>query len=97
MLIFIGTGPFLGFPMPVVIAFALMIAATLIVRRTALGLLIEAVGVNRSAARFAGLSSGALLLIVHTFAGLRAAIAGPDRGRRHPGCGCQQCRALAGA
>ena len=76
LLIFIGTGSFLGFPMPVIIAAVLMIAATLIVRRTALGLLIEAVGVNRSAARFAGLSAGALLLIVYTFAGFCAAISG---------------------
>ncbi len=76
VLIFIGTGSFLGLPMPVVIAALLMIAATLIVRRTALGLLIEAVGVNRSAARFAGLSAGALLLIVYTFAGFCAAISG---------------------
>lgn len=76
LLIFIGTGSFLGFPMPVIIAAVLMIAATLIVRRTALGLLIEAVGVNRSAARFAGLSANALLLIVYTFAGFCAAISG---------------------
>jgi galactofuranose transport system permease protein len=76
VLIYIGTGSFLGFPMPVVIALVLMLAATLIVRRTALGLLIEAVGVNRSAARFAGLSAGALLLIVYTFAGFCAAVAG---------------------
>ena len=76
LLIFIGTGSFHGFPMPVVIAAVLMILATLIVRRTALGLLIEAVGVNRSAARFAGLSANALLLIVYTFAGFCAAISG---------------------
>lgn len=76
LLIFIGTGSFLGLPMPVVIAAVLMILATLIVRRTALGLLIEAVGVNRSAARFAGLSAGALLLIVYSFAGFCAAISG---------------------
>jgi galactofuranose transport system permease protein len=76
LLIFIGTGSFLGFPMPVIIAAVLMIAATLIVRRTALGLLIEAVGVNRSAARFAGLKAGTLLLIVYTFAGFCAAVSG---------------------
>ncbi|MDP3197399.1 ABC transporter permease [Tabrizicola sp.] len=76
LLIFIGTGSFLGLPMPVIIAAVLMILATLIVRRTALGLLIEAVGVNRSAARFAGLSANALLLIVYTFAGFCAAISG---------------------
>lgn len=76
VLVFIGTGSILGLPTPVVIALVLMIAATLAVRRTALGLLIEAVGVNRSAARFAGLSAGALLLIVYTFAGFCAAVAG---------------------
>lgn len=76
LLIFIGTGSFLGLPMPVVIAALLMIAATLIVRRTALGLLIEAVGVNRSAARFAGLKAGTLLLIVYSFAGFCAAVSG---------------------
>lgn len=76
LLIFIGTGSFLGLPMPVVIALVLMILATLLVRRTALGLLIEAVGVNRSAARFAGLKAGTLLLIVYSFAGFCAAISG---------------------
>ena len=76
LLIFIGTGSFLGFPMPVIIAAVLMVAATLIVRRTALGLLIEAVGVNRSAARFAGLKASTLLLIVYTFAGFCAAVSG---------------------
>lgn len=76
VLIFIGTGSFLGFPMPVVIAAVLTLIATLVVRRSALGLLIEAVGVNRSAARFAGISAGALLLIVYTFAGFCAAVSG---------------------
>jgi galactofuranose transport system permease protein len=76
LLIFIGTGSMLGLPMPTVIALCLMIIATLAVRRTALGLLIEAVGVNRSAARFAGISSRLLLLLVYTFAGLCAATAG---------------------
>ncbi len=76
MLIFIGTGSFLGLPMPVVIAAVLATLATLAVRRTALGLLIEAVGVNRSAARFAGISSRLLLLVVYTFAGFCAAVAG---------------------
>ncbi|MBN8629352.1 MAG: ABC transporter permease [Rhodobacterales bacterium] len=76
LLIFIGTGSFLGLPMPVIIALFLLIAATLIVRRTALGLLIEAVGINRSAARFAGLKAGTLLLIVYSFAGFCAAVSG---------------------
>jgi ribose/xylose/arabinose/galactoside ABC-type transport system permease subunit len=75
-LIFLGTGSVLGLPMPVVIAGVMMVLATLIVRRTALGLLIEAVGVNRSAARFAGISSTVLLLMVYAFSGLCAAVSG---------------------
>ncbi len=76
VLIFIGTGTFLGLPMPVVIAFVLMILAGLAVRRTALGLFIEAVGVNRVAASFAGIKSGLLLMLVYGFSGFCAAIAG---------------------
>jgi galactofuranose transport system permease protein len=76
LLIAIGTGSLFGLPMPVVIALVLVVLATLAVRHTALGLLIEAVGVNRSAARFAGISSRLLLLLVYSFAGFCAATAG---------------------
>ncbi|MCO6051579.1 ABC transporter permease [Mesorhizobium sp. RP14(2022)] len=75
-LIFFGTGSFLGIPMPVVIAAVLGVLAILLVRRTALGLLIEAVGVNRSASTYAGLNSRVLLLFVYTFSGFCAALAG---------------------
>lgn len=75
-LIFIGTGSLLGFPMPVVIAAALLVLVTLGVRRTAIGLFIEAVGVNRSAATLAGIKSRILLLMVYALSGLCAAIAG---------------------
>ncbi|NBZ86759.1 ABC transporter permease [Stagnihabitans tardus] len=75
-LIYIGTGSALGLPMPVLIAVALLILTTLIVRRTALGLLVEAVGVNRSAARFAGISAMSLLILVYVFSGFCAAVAG---------------------
>lgn len=76
LLIAIGTGSLAGLPMPVVIAACLMGVATLAVRRTALGLLIEAIGVNRSAARFAGISSQLLLVLVYAFAGFCAAVSG---------------------
>ena len=45
-LIFIGTGSVLGFPMAAVIAVVLMILVTLIVKRTAIGLFIQAIGVR---------------------------------------------------
>lgn len=76
VLIFIGTGSFLGLPMAAVIALVLMVLVTLLVRRTAIGLFIEAVGVNRAAASLAGIRSRMLLLLVYSLSGLCAAIAG---------------------
>ena len=76
LLIFIGTGSFLGFPMAAVIAMALLVLVTLLVRRTAIGLFIEAVGVNRAAASLAGIRSRMLLLLVYGLSGLCAAVAG---------------------
>jgi len=75
-LIFIGTGSFLGLPMAAVIALVLMILVTLLVRRTAIGLFIEAVGVNRAAASLAGIRSRMLLILVYALSGFCAAIAG---------------------
>lgn len=72
----IGTGSILGLPVAAVIAGALLAATILAVRRSAIGLLIEAVGVNRSAARYAGIRSFALLVAVYAFSGVCAAIAG---------------------
>jgi ribose/xylose/arabinose/galactoside ABC-type transport system permease subunit len=75
-LIFIGTGSVLGLPMPVIIAFVLALVATLVIRRTALGLFIESIGVNRSASSYAGIRSKLLLIGAYAFCGFCAAIAG---------------------
>ncbi|KFC69712.1 putative sugar ABC transport system, permease protein YtfT [Devosia sp. LC5] len=75
-LIFIGTGSFLGFPMAAVIALALLILVTLLVRKTAIGLFIQAIGVNRAAASLAGIRSRMLLVLVYALSGFCAAIAG---------------------
>ena len=45
-------------------------------RRTALGMLIEALGVNRRASMLSGVSTGVLLIAAYVLAGLCAAIAG---------------------
>lgn len=76
LLIFIGTGSFAGFPMPVVIAAILLILSILLVRSSAIGLFIEAVGVNRAAASLAGIRSGLLLVAVYGFSGFCAAVSG---------------------
>ena len=75
-LIFIGTGSFLGLPMAAVIALVLMILVTLLVRRTAIGLFIQAIGVNRAAASLAGIHSRMLLILVYGLSGFCAAVAG---------------------
>ncbi|UXN71885.1 ABC transporter permease [Devosia neptuniae] len=75
-LIFIGTGSFLGFPMAAVIALVLLILVTVLVRKTAIGLFIQAIGVNRAAATLAGIRSRMLLVLVYALSGFCAAIAG---------------------
>lgn len=75
-LIFIGSGSFLGLPMPVVIWLVFGVAITLLVRRTALGMLVEALGINRRASTLSGVSTGVLLIAAYVLSGLCAAIAG---------------------
>ena len=75
-LIFLGSGSFFGLPMPIVIwvIFGLIVAA--LVRRTALGMLIEAIGINRRASTLSGIQTPVLLIAAYTLSGLCAAIAG---------------------
>ncbi|MGQ9366235.1 ABC transporter permease [Azospirillum sp. ST 5-10] len=73
---FIGSGAVAGLPMPVVIAAALTAAAVLLVRRTALGVFIEAIGVNRRASVQAGLDARLVLVAVYVASGVCAALAG---------------------
>ncbi len=75
-LTFLGNGSILGLPMAPILLALLAIATILVVRRTALGLFIEAVGVNPSAARFAGLRGKLVVMAVYCFAGFCAGIAG---------------------
>ena len=72
----IGSGFVLGIPVSVVIAVVIFTAAALLTRRTALGLLIESVGINPEASRQAGVRSRGLLITVYTFSAFSAAIAG---------------------
>jgi ribose/xylose/arabinose/galactoside ABC-type transport system permease subunit len=75
-LIFIGSGSLLGLPMPVVIWLGFGLVVALLVRRTALGMLIEALGVNRRASTLSGVSTRVLLMAAYVLCGLCAAIAG---------------------
>jgi len=75
-LLWLGDGAIAGLPVAAVVALAAVGIALLVVRRSALGLFIEAIGVNPRASRLSGLPSGAVLVSVYLAAGLLAAIAG---------------------
>ena len=75
-LIHIGAGTILGIPTPIVIWICLGAIVTFIVRRTALGMLIEAIGINETSSRLAGINSRVLLVTVYLVSGFCAAIAG---------------------
>lgn len=75
-LTFVGSGAFAGLPMPVLIWVLLGLLVTLTVRRTALGMLIEAIGINRRASTRSGINSAVLLLAVYAVSGFCAAAAG---------------------
>lgn len=72
----IGSGVVLGLPVPTWIWIAAAIATALLMRRTALGLLVEAIGINRRASALAGVNATVLLIAVYVASGLCAALAG---------------------
>lgn len=71
-----GGGSVFGLPTPVVIMAAMLVITLLLVRGTALGLLIEATGANARAARLAGIGTRAMTIAVFVWCSLCAAIAG---------------------
>ncbi|GGH61476.1 ABC transporter permease [Frigidibacter albus] len=73
---FLGSGTLLGVPVPTVIWILTGIGFGLLVRRTALGLLVESIGVNLRASTLAGINSRVLLVAVYMGSGFCAALAG---------------------
>ena len=73
--IFIGTGYVL---LPVAIFIALIVAIIMyaLVRRTALGLFIESIGVNSNSCKFAGIQSKKVVFSLYVICGILAGIAG---------------------
>ncbi|MBT2521058.1 ABC transporter permease [Arthrobacter sp. ISL-28] len=72
----IGAGYLFTLPVSILITAAVFTLATVLTRRTALGTLIEAVGINPVASRLAGLRSRNIIWIVYIFSAFCAAIAG---------------------
>ncbi|MBW9114896.1 ABC transporter permease [Rhizobium cauense] len=75
-LIAFGSGSFAFLPMPVVIWLVMGALVILLVRRTALGMLIEATGINRRASMLSGVRTPVLLMAVYMLSSLCASIAG---------------------
>lgn len=72
----IGDGYVLALPIPVLITAAAFILAGVLTRRTALGTLIEAIGINPIASRLAGLKARNIVWLVYVVSGLCATVAG---------------------
>jgi simple sugar transport system permease protein len=72
----IGNGWVAGIPFALALAGAVLLAFALLTRRTALGLFIEAIGVNPVASRFAGVRARSITFWAYALCGLCAGIAG---------------------
>ena len=72
----LGQGYVLGLPFDIYIVAFVLLVTSLVTRRTAVGMFIEAVGSNPTAARFSGINARNIIFWVYTFSGLCAGIAG---------------------
>jgi simple sugar transport system permease protein len=73
---YLGSGFLLGLPFPLVLAFISFVLIVVIVRGSALGLLIEAVGNNPVTARLAGVQAGGVKLACYVLCAVLAGMAG---------------------
>ena len=72
----IGGGYWFGLPASILIAAGMFALAALLTRKTALGMLIESVGINPAASRLAGIRSKSITWTVYIFCALCAGVAG---------------------
>ncbi len=72
----LGGGYLFGLPFALTVVAVVFALIAFMMKRTALGLFIQAVGINPVAARLAGLKTGALILFVYVFCAACAGLAG---------------------
>ena len=72
----LASGYVLTLPLAFIIALGVFALTAVLTRRTALGMLIEAVGINPEASRLAGVRSRTIIWTVYAFSGFCAGIAG---------------------
>ena len=63
-------------PTPIVVAIVCILITSLVLRKTALGLYIQSVGINKKASRIAGINSERIIFLCYVVCGLCAGIAG---------------------
>lgn len=73
---FLGSGHLFGLPFSLTIVALVFLATLLLMRKTALGLFIQAVGINPVAARLAGVRTAALIFFVYVFCSACAGLSG---------------------
>ncbi len=71
-----GFIPGIPLPTPVFVAVLCILATMLLLKKTALGMYIQTVGINSKAARLVGLNSTMIQFLTYTFCGLCSGIAG---------------------
>jgi simple sugar transport system permease protein len=73
---FLGSGYVFGLPFSLYVVAAVFALTMILVKKTALGLFIQAVGINPVAARLAGLRTATLIVFVYVFCSACAGLAG---------------------
>jgi galactofuranose transport system permease protein len=73
---YFGNGFILGLPVSIYIVAIVFLIAWVLVRKTAIGLFIESVGINAKSTYYSGISEKNIKLFAYTFCGFCAAIAG---------------------
>lgn len=71
-----GNGYILGLPVSIYIVAAVLLLAWVLVRKTAIGLFIESVGINAKSTFYSGINEQNVKLLAYTFCGFCGAIAG---------------------
>jgi simple sugar transport system permease protein len=72
----LGQGYVLGLPFSIYIVAFVLLVTSIFTRKTAVGLFIEAVGINPTAARFSGINAKNIVFWCYTFSGFCAGVSG---------------------
>jgi ribose/xylose/arabinose/galactoside ABC-type transport system permease subunit len=75
-LVFVGNGHLFAVPFTVTLVLLVLFATIIATRKTAIGLFLESVGDNEKAARYCGINTTLVKVVVYAFSGFCAGVAG---------------------